>query len=64
LFEDAFFKNFKVEQRGYGIMWNENIDLSEYERMAKWHDGGTRRSLSSALGWQLSFCLICNPDPA
>lgn len=27
----AFFKNFKVEERGYGIVWNEDIDISEYE---------------------------------
>jgi hypothetical protein len=27
----AFFKNFKVEARGYGIVWNEDIDISEYE---------------------------------
>ena len=29
--QPAFFKNFKVEPGGYGIMWNEEIDLSEYE---------------------------------
>ncbi|MEH2461866.1 DUF2442 domain-containing protein [Nostoc sp.] len=29
--QPAFFKNFKVEQGGYGIVWNEEIDLSEYE---------------------------------
>lgn len=29
--QPAFFKNFKVEQGGYGIVWNEDIDLSEYE---------------------------------
>ncbi len=27
----AFFRNFKIEQGGYGIVWNEDIDLSEYE---------------------------------
>lgn len=27
----AFFKNFWVEQGGYAIVWNEDIDLSEYE---------------------------------
>jgi Protein of unknown function (DUF2442) len=34
----AFFKNFRVEQEGYGIVWNENIDLSEYEL---WKNGIT-----------------------
>ncbi|MEH2027477.1 DUF2442 domain-containing protein [Nostoc sp.] len=29
--QPAFLKNFKVEQGGYGIVWNEEIDLSEYE---------------------------------
>ena len=26
-----FFKNFKVDTGGYGIVWNEDIDISEYE---------------------------------
>ncbi|MDF5722482.1 MAG: DUF2442 domain-containing protein [Rhizonema sp. PD37] len=29
--QPAFFRNFKVEQGGYGIVWNEDIDISEYE---------------------------------
>lgn len=29
--QPAFFKNFKVEPGGYGIVWSEEIDLSEYE---------------------------------
>ncbi|MDZ8236337.1 MAG: DUF2442 domain-containing protein [Nostoc sp. ChiQUE01a] len=29
--EPAFFKNFQIEPGGYGIVWNEDIDLSEYE---------------------------------
>lgn len=28
---DAFFKAVKVDHGGYGISWNDNIDLSEYE---------------------------------
>jgi hypothetical protein len=28
---DAFFKAVKVDQGGYGISWNDDIDLSEYE---------------------------------
>jgi hypothetical protein len=28
---DAFFKSVKVDSGGYGISWNDNIDISEYE---------------------------------
>jgi hypothetical protein len=28
---DAFFKAVKVDSGGYGISWNEDADLSEYE---------------------------------
>ena len=27
----GFFKNVRVEPGGYAVVWNENIDLSEYE---------------------------------
>ena len=27
----CFFKNFKIESGGYGLVWNEDIDISEYE---------------------------------
>ena len=27
----SFFKNFKIEAGGYGLVWNEDIDISEYE---------------------------------
>nr|VFK26070.1 MAG: Protein of unknown function (DUF2442) [Candidatus Kentron sp. MB]VFK31339.1 MAG: Protein of unknown function (DUF2442) [Candidatus Kentron sp. MB]VFK75446.1 MAG: Protein of unknown function (DUF2442) [Candidatus Kentron sp. MB] len=27
----TFFKAFRIDNGGYGITWNENIDLSEYE---------------------------------
>ena len=26
-----FFKNFQIDSTGYGIVWNEDIDISEYE---------------------------------
>ena len=26
-----FFRNFKIEPGGYAIVWNEDIDVSEYE---------------------------------
>lgn len=29
--QPAFFKSFQVEPGGYAIVWNEEIDLSEYE---------------------------------
>lgn len=28
---EAFFKTVKVDPGGYGISWNDDIDLSEYE---------------------------------
>ena len=28
---DAFFESVKVDPGGYGISWNEDVDLSEYE---------------------------------
>ena len=36
--QPAFFKNFRIEPGGYGIVWNEDIDLSEYEL---WKNGVT-----------------------
>jgi hypothetical protein len=27
----AFFKAVKIEQGGYAVVWNNNIDISEYE---------------------------------
>jgi hypothetical protein len=36
--QPAFFKSFKVEPGGYAIVWNEEIDLSEYEL---WKNGVT-----------------------
>ena len=27
----AFFRNFTIDPHGYGLIWNEDIDLSEYE---------------------------------
>jgi hypothetical protein len=26
-----FFRNFTIDPHGYGLIWNEDIDLSEYE---------------------------------
>ncbi len=27
----AFLRSFKIDEGGYGIVWNEDIDISEYE---------------------------------
>jgi len=27
----VFFKNFRVDAGGYGLVWNQDIDISEYE---------------------------------
>ncbi len=27
----SFFKNFRIDSGGYGLVWNEDIDISEYE---------------------------------
>jgi len=32
----GFFRNFRLEPGGYGIVWNEDIDISEYEL---WQNG-------------------------
>ena len=34
--QPAFFKSFSIEAGGYGVIWNEDIDLSEYEL---WRNG-------------------------
>jgi hypothetical protein len=36
----AFFKNVKVEQGGYAVSWNDDIDISEYEL---WRNGSIVR---------------------
>ena len=32
----GFFRNFKIEAGGYALVWNEDIDISEYEL---WQNG-------------------------
>jgi hypothetical protein len=32
----AFFRNFIIESGGYGLVWNDKIDISEYEL---WQNG-------------------------
>jgi hypothetical protein len=36
----AFFKNVKVEQGGYAVSWNDDIDISQYEL---WRNGSIVR---------------------
>ncbi|MCK4359215.1 MAG: DUF2442 domain-containing protein [Candidatus Cloacimonetes bacterium] len=31
----AFFKSIKVDPGGYGVSWNDELDLSEYELWSK-----------------------------
>lgn len=33
---EAFFRAVRVDEAGYGISWNDEMDLSEYEL---WHNG-------------------------
>lgn len=33
---EAFFRAVRVDEGGYGISWNDEMDLSEYEL---WHNG-------------------------
>ena len=45
----SFFKNFKIESGGYGLIWNEDIDISEYELWrngVSLKDGETLQSLA------------------
>ncbi len=32
----GFFRNFRIESGGYGLVWNDDIDISEYEL---WQNG-------------------------
>ncbi len=32
----SFLKNFRIEAGGYGLVWNEDVDISEYEL---WNNG-------------------------
>ena len=34
--QPAFFKNFEIATGGYGIVWNEEVDISEHEL---WENG-------------------------
>jgi hypothetical protein len=36
--QPAFFKNFQIDSGGYALVWNEDIDISEYEL---WKNGVT-----------------------
>jgi hypothetical protein len=34
--QPEFFKNFEIAEGGYGLVWNEEVDISEYEL---WENG-------------------------
>jgi len=36
LLDEGFFKSAKVDSGGYGISWNDDVDISEYEA---WENG-------------------------
>jgi hypothetical protein len=36
LYDEVFFKTVTVDAGGYGVSWNDEVDLSEYEL---WHNG-------------------------
>ena len=44
--EERFFKSVKVDAGGYGISWNDNIDISEYEL---WTNGIKINSVAHAI---------------
>ncbi|MGB3293444.1 MAG: DUF2442 domain-containing protein [Phormidesmis sp.] len=54
----TFFKSFKIEPGGYALVWNEDIDISEYEL---WKNGtslqGTYDSAGDATEKSESDCL-------
>ena len=41
---DAFFKAVKVDAGGYGISWNDDTDLSEYELWTNGFEGAMAES--------------------
>ncbi|WP_008308553.1 DUF2442 domain-containing protein [Leptolyngbya sp. PCC 6406] len=47
--DPAFVKNFTIEPGGYAVVWNDDIDLSEYEL---WQHGVTvhKQEQSSPIG--------------
>ena len=46
--QPAFFKNFRIDPGGYGILWNEDIDLSEYEL---WNNGVPIDKRDQSVAW-------------
>ena len=33
--DDAFFRNVREDPAGYGAVWNDNVDLGEFEHLQK-----------------------------
>ncbi|XGB42574.1 MAG: DUF2442 domain-containing protein [Nodosilinea sp. LVE1205-7] len=47
--QPLFFRTFQVEPGGYGIVWNDDIDLSEYEL---WQNSVTMIEPTPLAPWQ------------
>lgn len=55
--QEAFFKAITVNPGGYGVSWNDDMDLSEYEL---WHNGVTVDSKDISGREGLESCLASN----
>lgn len=56
--QEAFFKAITVDPGGYGVSWNDNMDLSEYEL---WHNGVTvdSKDISGRVGLEFRLASNC-----
>ena len=48
--ESNFFRSFSIEPGGYGLVWNDEIDISEYEL---WKNGVVVSSEQEPIGKQI-----------
>jgi hypothetical protein len=48
--ESNFFRSFSIEPGGYGLAWNDEIDISEYEL---WKNGVVVSSEKEPIGQQI-----------
>ena len=49
LWNPSFFRSFQIDVDGYGIIWNDEVDLSEYELWRNGTDVVADDSQSSAI---------------
>ncbi|MEL7071103.1 MAG: DUF2442 domain-containing protein [Cyanobacteria bacterium J06581_3] len=47
--QPAFFRNFKIEPGGYALVWNEEIDISEYELRKNGTAVASKQSLATPI---------------